>query len=296
MDRSHDRTTIADNAMCSFCARTPAALTVKLPVVGHTKKRAATPYCLVCYYTSSASRQDAKYVSIANAEEQQRQLPAMQTMFSECFLELQQEISKESVEAFSRQKNDPLAAMLTTSSKSSKGKRKSASIFDPNRQKKKTGNASDGGFLRDVELPGRLKTIQRQQALVQQEQLTRMAAQVGDKKQQSSTTSFTSSTLLPPQHQRRRKGSGKSIWNLAMAPTNAKSAPAVSHKSSTTDENNLHGVICTSCGSKDVHSFGNITSRNGDARKGEIWGSARESTVVTKYQCNKCGRTWNEEE
>jgi DNA-directed RNA polymerase subunit RPC12/RpoP len=121
-----------------------------------------------------------------------------------------------------------------------------------------------------------------------------MAAQ-GSAKKPKLITSGTA-TLLTQEHQRRRKGSGKSIWNLAMAQNNTKSSPVVSHKSSTSNDNNLHGMVCTSCESKDVHSFGNITSRNGDVRKGEIWGTSRDANIVTKYQCNQCGRTWNEEE
>lgn len=52
-----------------------------------------------------------------------------------------------------------------------------------------------------------------------------------------------------------------------------------------------------SCGSRDVQSFGNITSRNQDTSKGETWGMKdRGGEIVARYQCSECGKTWMEEE
>ncbi|KAG7359762.1 hypothetical protein IV203_034860 [Nitzschia inconspicua] len=287
------------DATCCFCAQTPAALNVKLPVLGR-KKRADMPYCLQCYYTSSAVRQGEQNVSILNKQEQERQLPAMQTMFSKCFLELQRDISKESIDAFSkRPKNhDPLAALLGTGI--SKMKKRPPPL--------KAGNHDDGGFLRNVDIPERLKKTQQQQLLARSEerQLARIE-QTGTKNSNIESRNNDNLSVIAPINRyaisssstlsnRRRKGSGKSIWNLAMDPTSSKNDKnTVSHITATQEEDTM-GVTCSSCGNKDVKSFGNITSRNGDVRKGEIWGTDRDSTVVTRYQCNNCGRTWNEEE
>merc|ERR1719162_583080 len=93
---------------------------------------------------------------------------------------------------------------------------------------------------------------------------------------------------------RRRKGSGRSIWNLAMDKGRDGNLSTVAESYKTTaggsSEDNVHAlnVACT-CGSKDVRSFGNITSRNQEARKGEIWGTDRGEEVINRYQCNKCG-------
>mmetsp|Transcript_23923 Transcript_23923/g.44465 ORF Transcript_23923/g.44465 Transcript_23923/m.44465 type:complete len:282 (+) Transcript_23923:52-897(+) len=259
-----DRRNTDGDAICNFCLYVPAALTVQLPVLGR-KKRAPTPYCLKCYYTTSASRQDPeKYVSILDKQEQERQLPQVQSMFSECFLELQQELSDESTRAFQKQKSDPLAMLAmpfaTSTKKRKMGAKGLTALNDGNGLgKKKAGNANDGGFLQHINIPERFKKTQLEQKSQQQ----------------------------PGQ---RRKSSGRSsIWNLAM---NKEIAAADSSKASSMNEAN--GVACT-CGSRDVHCFGNITSRNGDLRKGEIWGTDRDS-IISRFQCKKCGRTWNEED
>ncbi len=278
--------------VCNFCAKTPAAVSVSLPVLGR-KKRAPTGYCLVCYYTTSAVRQDpTKHVCLLDAEQHQLQLPTIQELFSECFLELQQELAEESTRAFSRQRKDPLA-MLSASSNSKNNnnkKRRKTSLHNkgqaPDLFRKQEGKATDGGFLREIGLPERLKRTQQEQERLQHEQLARMnqAASAARRASRTTNTSSSSSTIA-----QRRKGSGKSIWNLAMG----NSKKIVSYKESSA--NNLHSIACT-CGSKDVQSFGNITSRNQEVRKGEIWGTDRGEEVINRYQCNKCGRTWNEVE
>ncbi len=275
---SGDNTTI-----CNFCAKNTAALSVNLPVLGR-KKRAPTPYCLPCYYSTSAVRQDPKHIAIIDSEEHQAQLPAIQELFSVCFLELQQELAEESARAFTKQKKDPLA-MLSMQTSNSKKRRKNQKGQAPDLIAKQEGKAHDGGFLREIDLPERLKRTQEEQARLQQEQMARM-------NQAASAARRASRTNIA----QRRKGSGKSIWNLAMG-NNTNSTNNVSYKDSTSDDNiNLHSYISCTCGSKDVQNFGNITSRNSEVRKGEIWGTGRGEEVINRYQCNKCGRTWNEVE
>ena len=278
--------------LCNFCAKIPAALLVHLPVLGR-KKRAATPYCLTCYYTTSAVRQDPeKYVAILDQEEHEKQLPAIQQLFSECFLELQQELTEESALAFQKQKRDPLAMLSRGLVSSSKKRRKLVANKGqaPDPLKKKEGRANDGGFLRDIGLPERLRKTQQEQAELQNEQLARMnqAASAARRASRSPTT--------PSSVNKRRKGSGKSIWNLAMDKgRDGKLSTVSKNYKETNDDSTLLNVVCT-CGSRDVRSFGNITSRNQEVRKGEIWGTDRGEEVINRYQCNTCGRTWNEVE
>ena len=113
------------NFLCCFCKRFPPAVNVHRPAPtkhrSHQQSphRAMKPYCLSCYYTTSAIRQDTdKYVSVCpnednsgHSREIEVQLPGIQQLFSEAFLELQKELSDESARAFRQQKKDPLAAL-----------------------------------------------------------------------------------------------------------------------------------------------------------------------------------------
>lgn len=299
---------------CSFCARStmPAAVYVMLPVLGSKTRRAKIPYCLKCYYTTSAVRQDPqKYVSILSADEQARQLPEIQHMFSECFLELQQEISEESARAFQRQKKDPLAAMMLHHASNNKRKLKHITgKAPPDPDAKKAGKASDGGFLRDISIPERLLKMKEKQALLQQQHTivrsqgtygtATRSEEVGRNPISGGGNMFgMAATNKAKLLNQRRKGSRKSIWNLVMdhGPDGKAPIQAQSHMVSTQDDNDaLSGDATCKCGSQNVRNFGNVTSRNQDMRKGEIWGTDRGNEVITRYQCNKCGRTWNEEE
>ena len=120
---------------------------------------------------------------------------------------------------------------------------------------------------------------QQQQARLQAAQMARMA---------SATNEASESNVF-----KRRRSSKKSIWNLAMDP---KSEEAIKKSQEESISHSNHLPTC-SCGSKDVENFGNVTSRNQDMRKGETWGMKdRGDDVITRYQCNQCGKTWNEEE
>ena len=337
--RKQELAVVDPNSTCRFCAERPAAVCVDLPIVGRLTKRQPTPYCLRCYYSTSAVRQNpTKYVRLLNQHQVDDQLPAIQTMFSEAFLELQQEISYEAELAFQRRRNssdDPLASLMMMgginngnkskkrriSSSANAGAGASAGTTTTNRVGR-AGKADDGGFLRDAQIPERFLKTQQHQRQLQQQRLDRLnrasSAAVGGR---STTREGASRSYVEQAQQlsKRRKGSRKSIWNLAMErPTTGegtrrqggedplltkmmrKKPPPLSISSSarTVDEMNDHGVVCSSCSSSDVHSFGNITSRNADVRKGEIWGSGSrgDGGVINRYQCNQCGKTWNEEE
>ena len=257
---------------CSFCGQVPASVSVLLPV-RHRKKRAPTPYCLTCYYSTSAVRQDpSKHVSILDQSQLDDQLPPIQQLFSEVYVELQKELSEETEKQFREQKSDPLAML---------GARRKPKVQPPISRKQKAGDAADGGFIRTIPLPGRLLKTQREQARLQKAQLAKMnRAMTNDSGRDSSINVY-----------QRRKSSRKSIWNLAMDPNAAK---AIEESSATAPQQ--HEPSC-SCGSKDVRSVGNVTSRNQDMRKGETWGMKdRGDDVISRFHCNACGKTWNEEE
>ena len=259
---------LENDLTCSFCRQVPAAVSVEVPVL-HRKNRASAPYCVACYYTTSVIRYEPKFISIINQSQLDEQLPPMQQMFSEVYVELQKELMDESALIFKEQRNDPLGMLHHASRKRRNSKP------PPVAQKKKGGDASDGGFLRSVPLPERLLRTQHEQALLQQAQLARI-------NQAAKESSFV---------YKRRKPARKSIWNLALDP---KAAEAIEVAKSGPVTHN-HTPTC-SCGSKDVRSFGTVTSRNQDMRKGETWGMKdRGDDVVARYQCNACGKTWNEE-
>lgn len=100
-----------EDDICSFCGQVPAGVLVQMPVL-YRRKRAPTPFCLTCYYTTSAVRQDSsQYVSICNQDEVDSQLVPMQQLFSEAFIDLRKQLQEESDKAFSMQKSDPLALL-----------------------------------------------------------------------------------------------------------------------------------------------------------------------------------------
>lgn len=275
--------------VCSFCLQVPAAVSVDMPVM-FRKKRASTPYCLTCYYTTSAVRQDpTEYARCLNQDQLDAQLPQMQQLFSEVYVELQKELREEAERAFSKQKSDPLA-LLRGGTGSAPRRMKAAVAPKPGLEKNKAGNSTDGGFLRQVPLPQRLLKTQQEQAKLQQSQIDRM-----NKAMKAAPPPATIPTAASQVYQK-RKASRKSIWNLAMDPAKVAEAELVAESMSATD-NHLDKVPACSCGSRNVKLFGNLTSRNQDLKKGETWGMKdRGDDVVSRYQCNSCGKMWNEAE
>jgi len=274
-----------DEKTCSFCGQVFACILVQMPVPMR-KIRISTPYCLTCYYTTSAVRQDAsKYVSISNQEEMDAQLPPMQQLFSEAFVDLRKKLQEEADKAFSKQNSDPLS-MLHSGSKSFVPRRRAPV---PDSLKKKDGNSTDGGFFPHIPLPQGFVQTQMEQSQLYQAQISRM----NDAAKAPTTTTPTSSSSISSSVYQRRKSSKKSIWNLAMDP-NMKSVNPKEDEENVAKNEEL--IPSCSCGSRDVSSMGNITSRNQDLKKGETWGvKDRGGEVVSRYQCNSCGKTWNEE-
>lgn len=259
--------------ICSFCRVSPTALKVLVPV-RHRKKRAPAPYCVSCYYSTSVVRLDPeKYAAVYDQAQLDEQLPSFQKLFGEVFVEIRKELEVESERAFQKQKADPLAMLHRAPKRKLKA--------PPVGPDKKAGKQADGGFLRDVPIPERLLQTQQRQAQLQRAQIERMNRVATQRDE-------------PANLYQRRKASKKSIWNLAMETSKQASSKPIS----SIQEMPTHAsMTCSSCGSTNVRSFGNITSRNQDVRKGEIWGMKdRGGEVVTKYQCNTCGKTWHEED
>ena len=100
---------VEESANCSFCFQVPAALSVQMPI-SYRKKRESALYCLTCYYTTSVVRQDAsKFVSIHSKEQLEAQLPPMQQLFSEAYVDLQKSLQEESSLAFSKTESGPFS-------------------------------------------------------------------------------------------------------------------------------------------------------------------------------------------
>ena len=280
-------TEVEEVSNCSFCGQVPAALSVQIPVILR-KKRAAMAYCLACYYTTSAVRQEpTKYVSVCNQEQLDEQLTPMQQLFSEAFVDLRKQLQEEADQAFSKQKSDPLAMLH---SGVGLAPRRIVRAPKPASETRKEGKASDGGFLRNVPLPERLLRTQQQQAKLQQNQIARMNQTAAGSAE--ATRAAESNRSAANNVYQRRKSSKKSIWNLAMDP----STESVDAREGEEAARIMERAPPCSCGSRNIRALGNITSRNQDLKKGETWGMKdRGGDVVSRYQCNDCGKMWNEE-
>jgi len=214
-----------------------------------------------------------KYVSVCDQNQLDEQLPVIQTLFGQVYVEIRKELEEESERAFQSQKTDPLAMLH----RAPKRKLKAAPLGPD----KKAGKKADGGFLRDVPIPERILRTQQHQAQLQKAQIERM--------NRMATRNDENANLY-----QRRKASKKSIWNLAMETSRPAGTLPIS---SIQDMETKASATCSSCKSTNVRSFGNVVSRNGEVRKMETWGMKdRGNEVVTKYQCNNCGKTWHEEE
>ena len=249
---------------------------------------------------------DPAAVEILDAAEFDVQLKATQELFAEAFVQLQQEITEEAARAFTAQqsKNDPLAILHDLHKTTQKTRHKRAA------RGPKDGAADAGGFLRTVALPERLRRTQEPQ-----HQQSHLNARVA--RNQRSTTA-------PANSSKRRRPTTANIWSQVRDDTTRGSTSrqvAVAQRTKQTSRNvadnriimeqstrnnhpndednffsNDHDVSCKSCASPHVRMVGSNASRNHDLTKGETWGSKdRAEEVFHRYECQKCGLTWNEE-
>ena len=259
-----------DENVCSLCNK-PAAVSVE--ITSSSTRREAKPFCLLHYYTTCAVQQDRATIIDQDVVDQELQ-DGVQTLFAEAFVEIQQELAHESAMAFQKNADDdddddPLAILHELHGTTRRAPRI--------KTKKTPTNVVQGGFMRHVPLPERFLRTQQEQARLQREHVARMTAV---------------SSVNPYE---RRKPSRQSIWHLSMKePTKEEARQLALHHH--VNENVTAGVTC-SCGSTNVSTSGNVSSRGGDMTKGETWGNKdRGDSLVTRYQCESCGRMWTEED
>ena len=275
--RQRTSTTTTTTELCSMCQTSLSNVVVGLPM---GRRLVKTPLCWLHYYTSRAVREPQQQVVVTSFAPDDD----IQTLFSEAFIELQQEFAEESARTFSIQNKNPLGII-----NSLRGKRKnqpSSSVPKATKQQlqlqlqqqQKLHDKDAGGFFKPIQLPERFQKTQRQLA-----QTTATAPPPPT----TATSSIIDDGYGNPY--RRRKGSKKSIWNMAMDDTQKSIKP-------TMEESHHATSICTCGSTKDVTSTGNITNRNNEMSKGETWGVKDGPNVVMRYQCNVCGKIWNEEE
>ena len=121
-----------------------------------------TPLCWLHYYTSRAVREPQQQVVVKSFAPDDD----IQTLFSEAFIELQQEFAEESARTFSIQNKNPLGII-----NSLRGKRKnqpSSSVPKATKQQlqqqQKLQDKDAGGFFKPIQLPERFQKTQRQLA------------------------------------------------------------------------------------------------------------------------------------
>lgn len=216
-------------------------------------------YCLLHYYTTSAVR--CPNVDIINKRALDSQLPAVQQIFAEAYVQLKDELSDESTRQFANQRHDPLAILHDIHKPISRAK------VSPVAKKRKSSSVDPlaGGFHHGIAVPERIIRTQ---------------------KRSSEPKTMTS----------RRESSRKSIWNVVLDDKKVPAKDITSVAMSINDFAEVVSIQC-SCGSDDVAKIGTSANRNHDMRKGETWGNKdRGDEILSKYQCLKCGKAWTEEE
>lgn len=259
----------ANPHVCSFCMSEPAVVSIKKQITTETNS-----FCLLHYYTTRACRSDPSKTLVLNNDEMKRQLPYIQELFSEAFMDLQKDIAMESGKSFHRMMecaNDPLSILTDNAAKIKKKKAKVG------------GNQNDGGFLNHIQ--------QKEIDLIEQ-QKKRVQIDTPITEANESTTSFEKNSAVIVEGvnpYKRRKYSTKSSWHMVLDPK----------RNVEMDVNELMDdkcsiAICT-CGSNNVTTLENISSRMNDVSKADIWGYKRDQDEVSsRYQCEKCGKIWNE--
>lgn len=260
-----------DDSICSFCESEASAVSISKSLT-----KTSIPLCLIHYYTTRSCRIDPQKVSIINKEELKNQLPYVQDLFAEAFTDLQKEIATESAKSFnemSRRTADPLSILNDHNQR----KPKANIAKKPRSSSTKAGLVDDGGFI---------KQINRREIDLIEQQRTRVTL----------SSSFANSerneqlSLPKSQHDvnpyKRRKVSGKSSWHLVL--DGKMNMENIQETLSSFDKK-------CKCGG-DAVMFGNTTSLNNDVAKADTWGMSRDHDVSERYQCQECGKVWNENE
>lgn len=269
--------------------------------------------CMLHYYTTGAHRSRHSQSStgetgnvskkksslFVDRNRLEKQLPQVQELFAEAFLELQREIGEESARSFqlAATADDPLALLLNSSQVAAS--RPFRKQYPGHRKhnfprQKSVDDDLEGGFIREAVLPERLRKLQNPK------DLDEFASQYN-----RNSTDFTTVTRPSNPHHRKQKPP-INVWNQVLDSNDGKTKSKKESKKTwedmekeitrdITSGNDALSKSCT-CGSKDVEIKGNVTSRNNDMMKGEVWGMKdRAEIVVERCHCRSCGKTWNEE-
>lgn len=306
----------------------------------------ATPQhlCLLHYYTTGAHHsshpQSTKTTSattsiaakkkssslLVESQRMDQQLPEVQELFAEAFIELQREIGEESARVFQSAANaeDPLALLLDATAPSASASRSAisrpfrrqspgksrynlSSKKQSTKQSTRQGESdSEGGFLREAVLPERLRKLQNPNLGVNifaSKYSTDSSAM--SRKRSAGRSNMITNTPSNPYQQRRQKPTNP--WNQILDSrhndaNHSKKMPKTKWEdiekemiSNITSGNSVSSKKCT-CGSTNVETNGSVTSRNNDMTKGEVWGMKdRSEAVVERWHCLDCGKTWNEQ-
>ena len=302
-------------------------------------------FCLLHYYTTGvhndtssreqtsnkknqaaagSSKKNKKTSLLVDNDRLNRQLPKVQEIFAEAFVELRAEIGEESARAFQKSSNadDPLAGLLADGdgpssfksmpSQSMKKYSRTSSKRKPT-DSQRAGSKDDGGFIREAILSEKLQKLQHPNVNLEH-------YSPNSKRGNNITTSLPThninqmdTTVVNNPYRKRKKTS--SIWHqiLDSDATKDKSDGGKKPKakrnwddmekemirnitSSSNASNTLPSKLCTSCKSTNIEIIGNSTSRNSDMTKGEVWGMKdRGETVVERCRCLNCGRIWNDD-
>jgi len=254
-----------------------------------------------------------------------KQLPKVQELFAEAFVELREEIGEESARAFQKTKSnadDPLASLLADGPssfksmpsqvrkfnipRSSSNKRKSS---EHNRRAANNNHHSEteGGFIRETVLPEKLRRFQNPNI--------NLSDNISNAK--TVPTQYRSETTDTMNNPYRKRKKTSSIWHQILDSNSTDNNNSSDDKKKpkakrnwddmekqmiqniTSSNNNSTGIAsktCISCKSTNIELVGNSTSRNSDMTKGEVWGMKdRGEVVVERCRCLSCGRIWNED-
>lgn len=244
----------------------------------------------------------------------EKQLPQVQEIFAEAFIELQKDIGEESARSFqlTAAADDPLALLLDDRATSRPSFRKQKKN-NYHQQKSTSSNDGlmEGGFLRETPVPERYRKLHSPKKLKEyaeyaSSQCTPLTSQ---KKRLLPMSNATTSTTLPTNQI--TKKTPINLWNQVLDSNDGSKNIITSKKKITTKEKwevlekemirdiTSEGYASTKnckCGSKDINIEGRVNSRNNDMTKGAVWGMKdRSELVIERLQCQTCGRTWNEE-
>lgn len=303
-------------------------------------------FCLLHYYTTGvhndgissteqtsnnkkkqaagSSKKNKKTSLLVDNDRMNRQLPKVQEIFAEAFVELRAEIGEESARAFQKSNNadDPLAGLLadgdgTSSFKSMPSQSMKKFPRTSNKRKptdsQRAGGNDDGGFIREAILPEKLRKLQHPNVNLEH-------YSPNSKRDNNVNTSLPmynrkqiDTTVVNNPYRKRKKTS--SIWHQILDSDATKDKSDDGSKKPKAKRNwddmekemirnitssNATGTIpsksCSSCNSTNIEIIGNSTSRNSDMTKGEVWGMKdRGEVVVERCRCLNCGRIWNDD-